>query len=146
MRARPSKPKTLLIAIIVLWLLGVVFLSSAWIAGLVLLIPGLFLLGLCCRQAWKGNWGAAAAWAGCSYAPLAIIAIFALGNIHVHEFTGGGATCDAMAQDCNPQVAQGIAHSLSLAALVATGILTLRFIRVARHEEEALLPLANARK
>ena len=122
--------------IVLLWLVGTAFLANAWIIGIVLAIPGLLALALCARQALKGSWGSATAWAGCSLGPLALLGIFALANIHLHEFAGTiGSGCDVMAQSCDPQVAQGLAHALSLVTFLVAGIATLRLIAIERETQ-----------
>lgn len=122
----------LLVFVTALWVLGVAFLVSAWVVGIAFLIPGLVLLALCGGNARLRNNGSVAAWAACTLAPLGCLVILAVANVHLHEFTGGGAGCDSMAQDCSPQVAQGIAHLVSLGAFIAAGILTLCLIAVSQ--------------
>ncbi len=130
---RHARSLWLLGSIVLLWLVGTAFLANAWVIGIILAVPGLLALALCARQAVKGKWGAATAWAGCSLGPLALLGIFALANIHLHEFTGAvGSACDPMAQSCDPQVAQGLAHALSLVTFIAAGITTLELLAIER--------------
>lgn len=130
-----GKSFLLLGSIVSLWLVGTAFLANAWIIGIILAVPGLLALTLCARQALKGRWGAATAWAWCSLGPLPFLGIFALANIHLHEFTGSGSRCDAMAQSCDPQVVQGLAHALSLVSFIAAGMATLRLIAIERETD-----------
>ncbi len=126
----------LLGSIVLLWLVDVAFLANAWVIGIILAVPGLLVLALCARQALKGRWGSATAWAGCSLGPLALLGIFALANIHLHEFTGTvGSACDPIAQSCDPQMAQGLAHALSFVTFLAAGITTLRLIAIERERQ-----------
>lgn len=132
-RTRHARSLWLLGSIVLLWLVGVAFLANAWVIGIILAVPGLLALALCARQALKGRWGSATAWVGCSLGPLALLGIFALANIHLHEFTGTvGSGCDPMAQSCDPQVGQGMAHALSLVTFMAVGIITLRLLAIER--------------
>ena len=131
-------PFKLLIVIILLWLAGVALLGDTWPIGFALLIPGLCLLALCLRSARTENWGAVAAWAAFSLAVLACEGLIALANVHLHEFTGLGSNCDAIAQTCGPQMGQGIVHSLPLLSFLAAGIVTLRLIRAARGRDDSL--------
>jgi len=137
-RDSTRRPKSIWLLgwIVLLWLVGVAFLANACVIGIILAVPGLLALARCARQALKGRWGSATAWAGCSLGPLAILGIFALANIHLHEFAGSGSGCDAMAQSCDPQDwVRGLAHALSLISFIAAGITTLRLIAIERERQ-----------
>jgi hypothetical protein len=67
-RTRHARSLWLLGSIVLLWLVGVAFLANAWVIGIILAVPGLFALALCARQALKGRWGSATAWAGAASA------------------------------------------------------------------------------
>jgi hypothetical protein len=129
-------PSRLLIFIALLWLLGVALIADVRVVALVLLVPGLAVLALCARHVRKGDFDSVAAWAACSLAPLAFLAVIALGRVHLHEFTGRGSACDYMAEDCGPQLAQGIVHVLPLSMLVLAGIATLGLIALARRRAD----------
>jgi hypothetical protein len=141
-----AKPQKLLVTIILLWLLGVLFLVDSWFPGIVLLIPGLGALGLCLREARRGGWGSVVAWAACSLAVLACLALFAVANVRLHEFTGSSPNCNAFLEDCSRQVDRGVAHLVPLVAFLVAGVLTLRLMRVARREERAAQPAEPDRK
>ena len=140
MDAGGTSVRRLLILVPLLWLVAAAFLANAWVLGIGLLIPGLLILSLCFRQARRKAWGAVAAWAACSLFPLGCLALVALANVHLHDFTGGGSGCDYMAQNCDPQVAQGLVHVLSLAACGATAIATLRLITASQRNVHAVDP------
>jgi hypothetical protein len=127
-----------LILIALLWLVGVACLAGAALVGAVPALPGLCALAICTRHARRGQFGAVEAWAAWSLAPLGFLSIISLASIHLHEFTGRGAGCDAMAQDCSPQVLQGLAHTASLAAFVAAAILTVVLIVHSRRTQAGL--------
>lgn len=120
-----STPVRVLALIILLWLVGVAFLGDAAPYGAVLAVPGLVMLSMAIRNVRKQRWDSAVAWAACSLVPLVFLAIPALTVIHLHEFMGGGLSCDAMAQNCNPQPVQALAHTVSLDAVLLATIATL---------------------
>jgi|SRR5579875_307644 len=129
----------LLTFITLLWLVGVAFLANAWVIGIVALVPGLLILIMCFRQARRAQWGDVAAWAAVSLAPLGLLALVSLTNVHLHEFFGVGPGCDYMSQVCGPQVVQGIVHTLSLAAFVVAAAATVRLIAISQRLSEALI-------
>jgi hypothetical protein len=141
-----ADPVKLLVAIILLWLVGVGLLTNAWLAGFILMIPGLAALGWCIRDARRGNWGSVVAWAACSLALLACLSLFAVANVRLHEFTGSSPNCDPFLEDCSRQVGQGIIHTVPLAAFVLAAVFTLRLIRAARRLERSAPPPAADRK
>jgi len=131
-------PLRLLTFIILLWLIGTALLADVWLIGLVLLIPGIVVLGLCVRSTLREDWGSVAAWAAFSLAPLGCLAIIALAHVHLPEFIGLGPSCDAIAQTCGPQIGQGLMHALPLIVLVVAGLATLRLIATSGRNADSM--------
>lgn len=125
----------LLVLITVLWLAGLGLLVDTAVIAAEFSVPGFIALAIYARQVAKRRYDSAVPWACIALAPLAFAAAIALGNIHLHEFTGVGPGCDAMAQVCDPQPLQAAIHSCSLVLFIATGIAILRLITAARHVE-----------
>jgi hypothetical protein len=131
MTVRVERAVRLLGVIIVLWLVGLALLLDAWLVGIVIAAPGLVTLALGMRQTLKSDWGAVAAWAACSLAPLSVLCLVALSHVHLYEFTGGGSPYDCVLQDCSANPALGIVHGVALGAFLGAGIMTLRLIALA---------------
>jgi hypothetical protein len=125
---RRFKNSLLLGTILVLWLIGVVFLGDLVSLGAVLSVPGLWAIGLASWEMQKGKYGAVAPWACIALSLLGILLIFALTNVHLHEFTGGASDCEN--ETCSPQPLKGLAHSASLLAFIACATAILRLMRI----------------
>jgi hypothetical protein len=127
---------SLLVACIIpLWLIATGFLVVTIPISLAFALPGLVALGICLRSSRRNEWGRVAAWAAWSLAPLSFLAVLALAPIHLHEFIGWGAACDAIAQDCSPQPLQGLAHTAPLDAFAAAAAGTVWLIALARRRD-----------